>query len=467
MSGTRVLGVIGLDATGGLVARRALQAGSSLVVHASSAAPGALSSIEGMDFRLAGSLDELAASLCPPGALLLCLPSADPARLGELFRSALGSLGRGGLLLSSAPASDAERESLAAACAERGLAFVDLGASRWIGGRGSLALGAGGTASDWELARPFFEGEAGEGEGPGSSDPLLRLGGPGSGSLAALVRSALDGLLVELLAETYHLLRQALRASYDEMRVVLSQWNSGELADPLVAATADALGLRDEDGEPLLEKVLDAAAAAGHCSRAAALALDIGAPAPMISQAAAASALASLKDERIEASAILAGPKAALTGERPLMIEELRKAFLASTLLALSEGFSLLAAASARRGLGLDLGLAARLWSGGSQVYGRAAEALARQGGRPSILLDAQVKLLLDQCVPSLRRVAALALESGVPVPALSAALMLYDCYRATWLPANLANALRDSSQGSGYERVDRPRGELFHSEWR
>jgi 6-phosphogluconate dehydrogenase len=279
-----------------------------------------------------------------------------------------------------------------------------------------------------------------------------------------IVSKAVEGIKLELLAEAYCILKSAIRVSHDEMRTVFSDWNRGELADPLIASAADVLGLRDEDGEPLLEKVLDVSRGPELCRDAAALALELGVPAPMASQSALSSFLSSRsrKDERVDASALLSGPKAALTGERHSLIDELRKALHAAFILAYAEAYSLMAAS----GADMKSALAA-LAEGGSSVASAAGAARDRREPKETILLDAAIKSQLDHSLASLRRVCARSAEGGFYVPGLTAALSYYDGIRSTWLPSNLVAALRDSREGTLYERVDRPRGEAFHSEWK
>ena len=277
-----------------------------------------------------------------------------------------------------------------------------------------------------------------------------------------IVSKAVDGVKLELIAEAYWVLKSAIRVSHDEMRTVFSDWNRGDLADPLVAAAADALGLRDEDGDPLLEKVLDVSRGSDLCRGAAALALEFGVPAPIVSQSALSTFLSGMKDERVDASAVLSGPKAALTGERHSMIDELRKAFHAAFILAYAEAYSLMAASGADKQAAI-----AALSQGASAVATLSAAARGRRRPRETILLDAAVKSQLDHSLASLRRVCARCAEGGLYAPALSAALSYYDGLRSTWLPSNLIAAIRDAREGSLYERVDRSRGETFHSEWK
>jgi 6-phosphogluconate dehydrogenase len=286
-----------------------------------------------------------------------------------------------------------------------------------------------------------------------------------------MMRDALVGAKLELVAETYHILKLGLKISYDEMRTIFADWNKSELSDAVIAATADALGLRDSDGEPLLDKVLDVPHGADPCAQAASMALGLGLPAAIFAQVASASFLASMKDARIDASTVLGGAKLSPTGERHAMIEEVRKALIAAMILAHAQAFLL-----ARHGLGLtkpgsNLTGIARSWGGdqgsGAFIMQLTVQAFERNPELDCIILDVPVKTLLDHSIPSLRRLSSRCVEGGLPVPALIAALSFFDLYRSMWLPANLVSALRDSFSGSGFERVDRPRGELFHSEWR
>jgi 6-phosphogluconate dehydrogenase len=280
----------------------------------------------------------------------------------------------------------------------------------------------------------------------------------------AIVSDAIKGVKLEILAEAYSILKSSIRLSLDEMRTVFSEWNRGGLADPLVDAAADALGLRDEDGDPLLEKVLDVPRGSSLCGPAAALALELGVPAPIATQAAHSFFIAGMKDERVDASAVLSGPKTALSGERHSMIEELRKALEAAFILAYVEAYSLSSASGAD-----EEASRAALAEEGSSLAAAATAAAARRGsGRgKTILLDVEIKPRLDYALPSLRRVCARSAEAGLYLPCLSAAVSYYDGMRSTWLPANLVVALRDSREGTLYERVDRPRGEVFHSDWK
>jgi len=292
-----------------------------------------------------------------------------------------------------------------------------------------------------------------------------------TGETRLILRDALAAAKAELAAETYHILKTRLRISHDEMRTLFSEWNKGELADSVIAATADALRLHDGYGEPLLDKVLDVPHGKEPCAAAVSMAMDLGLPAAIFAQVASASFLASMKDARVDASAVLGGPKTAATGERHSLIEEVHKALLAAMILAHAQAFLLLRRAAGREMTGAELAETARSWGGeegsGAFLMQLSAQAFDRSPELECLILDVPIKSLLDHSISSLRRLAARCLEGGLPAPAFTSALTFYDSYRSTWLPASLVSALRDSFSGSGFERIDRPRGEIFHSEWR
>jgi 6-phosphogluconate dehydrogenase len=286
-----------------------------------------------------------------------------------------------------------------------------------------------------------------------------------------VMRKAGECADMELLAEAYHILKHSVRMSHDEMRTVFAEWNKSELSNRLLSATADVLGVRDEDDEALVEKVLDSpeGKSAGLAALEAALAL--GQPAGLLSAAVFSHSLASLKDERVGASAVLGGPKPASTGERHAMVEDLRKALLAARIISYAEILSIMTRAAggpkpSREGLEPVLDQLGT-WDFSADFLDRIRNAYRLDPALPSILVDSRFKSLLDQSLPSLRKVCTRAVDQGTPVPALGAAIAYYDGYRSTWLPANLVLALGDHAASRGYERVDRPRGERFHSEWK
>jgi 6-phosphogluconate dehydrogenase len=434
---------------------------------------------KGMDFlaaegaahpglKLAADEAQFAASLKRPRTVILMVKAGDA--VDETLDRLFPHLSEGDIIVDGGNSRWNDSARRDDDCAARGLRFVGLGVSGGEeGARHGPSFMPGGDAAAWPLLEPLLG--AISAKGADGRPCVAWMGRGGAGHFVKTVHNAIEYADLELIAETYHLLRSSLRMSHDEMRTVFAEWNKTELSSYLIGITADALGVRDEDGEALVEKVLDSAGQKGTGCWAAEAALELGVPVALLADAVFARNLSALKDERVGASAVLGGPKAAATGERHSMVEDLRRALLAARVVAYAEGFLLLRAASAAYGWNLDLAKVALVWREGciirSSLLDPIAEAYRREGSLASLLLDSHFKSILDACLPSLRKVTARAIEQGLPVPAFASALAFFDGYRSTWLPANLIQALRDRFGAHGYERIDRPRGEAFHSEWR
>jgi 6-phosphogluconate dehydrogenase len=281
---------------------------------------------------------------------------------------------------------------------------------------------------------------------------------------------------MELIAETYQLMHERLGLDHGRMAKTFGEWNKGELESYLVEITAGILAVKDADGSPLVEKILDAAGQKGTGKWTGKEALDAGIPLTLITEAVYARALSSFLDERRAAAPLLTGPgpdeRTALPAGSTVdgLVEDLRKALLAAKIVSYAQGFMLLREASKERAWQLDFGSIALTWRGGciirSAFLGRIKEAFDRRPDLPSLMVDGYFAKVLGDCQASLRRVVSLAAMGGIPVPALSAALAFYDGYRSARLPANLIQAQRDWFGAHTYERLDRPRGEFFHTDW-
>ena len=275
---------------------------------------------------------------------------------------------------------------------------------------------------------------------------------------------------MQLICETYDLLRRA-GLSPEELRRVFAEWNEGELDSYLIQITRDILGTRDADGSPLVDHILDTAGQKGTGKWTAIAALDEGVPLTLIGEAVFARCLSAMKDERVAASAALAGPEPALGREdRAQLIDDVRHALYASKIVSYAQGYQLMRAAAKTYGWNLNYGGIAMMWRGGciirSAFLGRIREAFARDGELVNLMLDPFFAGQLAEAQPGWRRVCALAALNGVPAPAFQAALSYYDGYRSERLPANLLQAQRDYFGAHTYERTDRPRGEFFHTNW-
>jgi 6-phosphogluconate dehydrogenase len=254
------------------------------------------------------------------------------------------------------------------------------------------------------------------------------------------------------------------------MHQVFGEWNRGVLDSYLIEITRDILAFKDEDGSPLLEKILDSAGQKGTGRWTAINALELGIPLTLIGEAVLARSLSALKDERVSASKLLIGPKPHFEGDKVAFGNDIRQGLYASKIISYTQGYMLMRAAASEYNWDLNYGSIALMWRGGciirSAFLGKIKEAYDNDSTLSNLLLDSYFKTEVENVQAAWRRVVAKAVGNGIPVPAMSSALAFYDGYRTERLPANLIQAQRDYFGAHTYERVDRPRGEFFHTNW-
>jgi 6-phosphogluconate dehydrogenase len=266
------------------------------------------------------------------------------------------------------------------------------------------------------------------------------------------------------------LMKHALGMTADKMHHVFAEWNEGKLDSYLIEITRDIMGFKEEDGSPLVEKILDTAGQKGTGKWTAVSALDMGIPLTLISEAVLARFLSALKEERVAASKVLTGPTPQFDGDKQAFVDDIREALYASKIVSYTQGYMLMRAAAAEYDWNLNYGGIALMWRGGciirSVFLGKIKDAFDKDPELSNLLLDSYFKEQVDAAQAAWRRVVAKAVEMGIPVPAMSSALAFYDGYRNERLSANLLQAQRDYFGAHTYERVDRPRGEFFHTNW-
>ena len=421
----------------------------------------------------AETVEDFVALLEKPRKIILLVKAG--AAVDETIAKLLPFLEAGDLLIDGGNSFWVDTERRAGELAAKGLRFIGTGVSGGEeGARKGPSLMPGGDRSAWPLVQGLFEAIAAK--TPEGESCCAWMGKGGAGHFVKMVHNGIEYGDMELIAETYQLMRELLRLDYPTMAKTFGDWNRGELESYLVEITAGILEVKDEGGAPLVEKILDAAGQKGTGKWTSQEALDSGIPLTLITEAVYARALSALVDERRAASTVLAGPdekaRRALVAPIPEaeLIEDLRRALLAAKIVSYAQGFMLLREASKERNWELDFGSIALTWRGGciirSAFLGRIKEAFDDRGDLPSLMVDGYFSKVLGECQASLRRVVALAAGAGLPVPAISAALAFYDGYRAARLPANLIQAQRDWFGAHTYERTDRPRGEFFHTDW-
>jgi len=352
---------------------------------------------------------------------------------------------------------------------EKGFLFIGTGVS---GGEEGALLGPsimpGGSPKAWEAVKPIFQSIAAKVE---DGSPCCEwVGENGAGHFVKMVHNGIEYGDMQLITEVYEVMKNLLGMSHQEMHDVFEEWNKGELDSYLIEITRDIMAYKDEDGSPLVEKILDTAGQKGTGKWTAISSLDIGVPLTLIGEAVYARTLSAMKDERVEAAKILSGPAPKFEGDKKEFIEDLRKALLASKIVSYAQGYVLMKAAAKEHGWDLNYGGIALMWRGGciirSIFLGKIKEAFDNNPELSNLLLDSYFKEKIEEAQSSWRRVVATAVTNGIWIPAISTALNYFDGYRSERLPANLLQAQRDYFGAHTYERVDKPRGEFFHTNW-
>ncbi len=351
----------------------------------------------------------------------------------------------------------------------KGLLYIGTGVS---GGEEGALLGPsimpGGSNDAWPHVKPIFQAIAAKvSDGSPCCDWV---GENGAGHFVKMVHNGIEYGDMQLICEAYQIMKELLGMTPDEMHEVFREWNKGELDSYLIEITRDILAFKDEDGQPLVEKILDTAGQKGTGKWTAVAALDQGVPLTLIGEAVFARCLSAQKDERVRASKVLTGPAQKFSADKKTFIEDIRHALYASKLVSYAQGYVLMRAAAGEYGWNLNNGGIALMWRGGciirSVFLAKIKEAFDKDPKLENLLLDPYFKEKIVSAQESWRRVVAAAAMHGIPVPAFSTALAYYDGYRSERLPANLLQAQRDYFGAHTYERTDKPRGQFFHTNW-
>src|SRR5438128_8600985 len=285
-----------------------------------------------------------------------------------------------------------------------------------------------------------------------------------------MVHNDIEYVDMELICEAYNLLKTGLGMTAEQMHQVFGQWNQGELNSYLIEITRDILAFKDTDGQALVDKILDTAGQKGTGKWTVISSQELGIPITLIAEAVYSRSVSALKEERVAASKKLKGPKPKISTDRAKFIEDIRLALYASKIVSYTQGYMLMRAAAKEYKWNLNYGGIALMWRGGciirSRFLGKIKEAFDRNANLTNLLLDPYFTGEIGRCQPAWRKVIATAVMAGIPVPALSTALAFFDGYRTANLPANLLQAMRDYFGAHTYERVDKPRGQFFHTNW-
>jgi 6-phosphogluconate dehydrogenase len=416
----------------------------------------------------AHSIEELAALLKRPRRIMLMVKAGDT--VDQMIDHILPHLEAGDIVIDGGNSLFTDSNRRTKALAEKGILFIGTGVSGGEeGARFGPSIMPGGNPAAWPHVRDIFQAISAKVE---DGTPCCDwVGENGAGHYVKMVHNGIEYGDMQLICEAYDLLQRGLGLKADELAEVFTDWNKGELDSYLIEISSHIFAKKDDDGQAIVDKILDTAGQKGTGKWTVFSSLDLGQPVTLIGESVFARCLSALKAERVNASKILEGPAPkAVDGDRAEFIENVRRALYCSKIISYAQGYMLLRAAAKENGWNLNMGGIALMWRGGciirSRFLGKIKDAFDKNPGIENLLLDSFFFEALNKYQASWRKALVNAVEMGVPTPAFSTALAFFDGYRTARLPANLLQAQRDYFGAHTYERTDKPRGEYFHTNW-
>ena len=413
------------------------------------------------------SMEELVASLAKPRKVMLMVKAGEV--VDRFIDMLIPLLEPGDVIIDGGNSHFPDSSRRTAYLKEKGLRFIGTGVSGGEeGARFGPSIMPGGDPEAWPLVKDIFQAISAKVD----DEPCCQwVGQDGAGHFVKMVHNGIEYGDMQLICEAYSLMENVLDMNCDQMHEVFKEWNTGVLDSYLIDITKDILAMKDEDGEPLVDKILDTAGQKGTGKWTGISALDLGVPLTLIGESVFARVLSSLKDERVRASTVL-GPRPTISqpAAKTEMIDALRDALYASKIISYAQGFMLMKEAAKEYGWDLHYGEIALMWRGGciirSTFLGNIKEAYDNNPELGNLALDSFFTDALKSAEAGWRKAVILAVENGIPTPAFSSALAYFDGYRSERLPANLLQAQRDYFGAHTYERLDSKRGEYFHTDW-
>jgi 6-phosphogluconate dehydrogenase len=422
---------------------------------------------KGKNFIGTYSVPELVSRLKRPRKVMMMVKAGQA--VDDLIEQILPHLEPGDVIIDGGNSEYTDTNRRVKYVESKGFLFVGTGVS---GGEEGALLGPsimpGGSKAAWPLIKPIFQAIAAKVDG---GTPCCDwVGENGAGHFVKMVHNGIEYGDMQLISEAYQVMKDVLGMTAGGMSEVFSQWNKGDLESYLIEITADILRFKDEDGKPLIDNILDAAGQKGTGKWTAIAAFDLGVPLTLIGEAVFARILSSQKEERVAASKILKTPAIKFNGDGQQFIKDLGDALFVSKLVSYTQGYLLMKAAAKEYGWNLNYGGIALMWRGGciirSAFLGKIKEAFDHNPELHNLLLDPYFASKILHAQQGWRSVVSVAILQGIAVPAMATALNYFDGYRSERLPANLLQAQRDYFGAHTYERIDRPRGEFFHTNW-
>ncbi|ABO57350.1 NADP-dependent phosphogluconate dehydrogenase [Burkholderia vietnamiensis] len=468
--GKQAIGVIGLAVMGRNLALNIESRGYAVSVYNRSRekTDELIAEFPGRNLVPTYTLEEFVASLETPRRILMMV------KAGEATDATIASLKplleKGDVLIDGGNTHFTDTIRRNQELAQSGLHFIGTGVSG--GEEGALrgpSIMPGGQRDAYDLVEPILKQIAAK--APSDGEPCVAYMGPdGAGHYVKMVHNGIEYGDMQLIAESYAVLKDVAGLTNDELGAVYTEWNQGELDSYLIEITSKIFGKKDDEtGKQLVDVILDRAAQKGTGKWTSQNALDLGVPLPLITESVFARVLSSLKTERVAASKILSGPAAApFDGDRAAFVEAVRRALYLSKVISYAQGFAQLRTASEEYGWNLDLGTIAKIFRAGCIIRARflqkITDAYAKDPALANLLLDPYFKDIAANYQTALRDVVVAAVKAGVPVPAFASAVAYFDSYRSERLPANLVQAQRDFFGAHTFERTDRPGS--FHANW-
>jgi len=422
---------------------------------------------KGKKLQGAHSIDELVKLVKRPRKIMMLVKAGQP--VDDLIEQLLPHLAPGDIIIDGGNSYFPDTIRRTRYVEDKGFLYIGTGVSG--GEEGALkgpSIMPGGSVNAWPEVKSLFQAISAKVE---NGTPCCDwVGEDGAGHFVKMVHNGIEYGDMQLISEAYHILRDLAGMTSEDMHQTFSTWNKGELNSYLIEITAEILAYKDANGEPLVEKILDTAGQKGTGKWTGIEALELGVPLTLIVEAVFARSLSAIKNERVKASEILKIPTAPFTGDKQALVEDLRNALYASKIVSYAQGYALMQTAAKEYNWNLNYGGIALMWRGGciirSVFLDKIKEAFSRDAELQNLLLDPYFTNRVTEAQSGWRRIIAAAAMHGIPVPSLSSALAYYDGYRSARLPANLLQAQRDYFGAHTYERIDRPRGQFFHTNW-
>ncbi|MCL2214448.1 MAG: decarboxylating NADP(+)-dependent phosphogluconate dehydrogenase [Treponema sp.] len=418
------------------------------------------------------SMAELAAALKRPRKAMIMVKAGKA--VDDTIEHLLEVLEKGDIIIDGGNSNYQDTIRRTAYVESKGFLYIGTGVSG--GEEGALtgpSIMPGGSPAAWSEVKPILQAISAkvDNDCAANSVPCCDwVGENGAGHFVKMVHNGIEYGDMQLICETYDLMKNVLGLSYEEMGNVFDEWNRGSLGSYLIEITRDILRYKDEDGAPLAEKILDTAGQKGTGKWTGIAALEFGVPLTLIGEAVFGRCLSAAKDERVRAAKVFPSPKITAPVDKTVFIKDLGKALYASKVVSYAQGYLLMREAAKEYKWNLNYGGIALMWRGGciirSVFLGKIKEAFDKNPGLENLLLDSFFTGIIKDAQDSWRRVVGTAVQNGIPVPAFASALSYFDGYRSERLPANLLQAQRDFFGAHTYERTDRNRGEYFHTNW-